>query len=107
MDAQLRQEVVERFHADAAFRESVLVDANQAVKREFGVDLPFPVRVVAEGGGYRVEPVGGASDDLNDEQLELVSGGGPKGGSGPANPRTDPSRDAFRLPQTGPTVWRG
>lgn len=83
MDAQLKQDIIERFHADEVFRQSVLADAGAAVKREFGVDLPFPARVVADGSGYRVEPIGGASDDLSDDELELVSGGAGKGG-GPA-----------------------
>ncbi len=73
------QPIIDRFHADAAFREAVLADANGAVKREFGIDLPGQVRVVSEASGYRVEPVVGAGGDLSDAQLELVSGG--KGGS--------------------------
>ncbi len=69
------QPIIDRFHADAAFRQAVLSDANGAVKREFGVDLPGQVRVVSEASGYRVEPVVGANGDLSDEQLDLVSGG--------------------------------
>jgi hypothetical protein len=42
------QPIVERFHADETFRQAVLADANGAVKREFGIDLPGQMRVVAE-----------------------------------------------------------
>ena len=69
------QTIIDRFHADEAFRQAVLADANGAVKQEFGIDLPGQVRVVSEASGYRVEPVVGAGGDLSDEQLDLVSGG--------------------------------
>jgi hypothetical protein len=69
------QPIIDRFHADEAFRQAVLADANGAVKQEFGIDLPGQVRVVSEASGYRIEPVVGASGDLSDEQLDLVSGG--------------------------------
>ncbi len=90
MDAQQRQDIVERFNTDEDFRRRVLEDANGAVKQEFGVDLPFPARVVAEGEGYRIEPAGGASSDLSDEQLELVAGGWGKGGR--VDPRIPPQK---------------
>jgi hypothetical protein len=77
------QHVIERFHADEAFRQAVLADANGAVKQEFGIDLPGQVRVVSDGEGYRVEPVMGAGGDLSDDQLDLVAGGAGKGGSVP------------------------
>ena len=71
------QPIIERFHADETFRQAVLADANGAVRQEFGIDLPGRMQVVAEGTGYRVEPVVDANGDLSDEQLELVSGGKP------------------------------
>ena len=81
------QDVVDRFHADEGFRQRVLEDANSAVKQEFGMDLPCSLRVVAEGSGYRIEPVGGSENgDLSDEQLELVSGGKYSSGSAPRTP---------------------
>jgi len=85
MDTQQQQAIIARFDSDEAFRKSVLEDASQAVKKEFGIDSPFPMRVLAEGAGYRVEPVSGITDGLSDEQLALASGG--KGGGGsPAAP---------------------
>jgi hypothetical protein len=69
------QNIIERFHADEAFRQAVLEDANGAVKQEFGIDLPGQVKVVSEGAGYRIEPVVDADGDLSDEQLDLVAGG--------------------------------
>lgn len=71
------QTVIEHFHADAAFRQAVLADANGAVKQAFGIDLPGQVQVVADASGYRIEPVASADMDLSDEQLDLVAGGKP------------------------------
>jgi hypothetical protein len=75
ISAEQQQAIVSRFKADEAFRRSVLQDANQAVKQEFGIVLPFPVRVVPDGERYRIEPVAGSIDDLSDDQLELAAGG--------------------------------
>ncbi len=95
------QPIIDRFHADAAFREAVLADANGAVKREFGIDLPGQVRVVSEASGYRVEPVVGAGGDLSDEQLDLVSGG-----KYPSAPSTyvSPTRSAGIISNNGANV---
>jgi hypothetical protein len=85
MDTQQQQAIIARFDNDEALRKSVLEDAGLAVKKEFGIDLPFPMRVLAEGAGYRIEPVSGTADGLSDGQLALASGG--KGGGGsPAAP---------------------
>src|SRR5688572_14614040 len=70
LDAQQQQQILDRFNSDEGFRKRVLDDANKAVKEEFGLDLPFPIRVVLEARGYRIEPVSGSTDDLTDDQLE-------------------------------------
>lgn len=76
MDIEQQKAILERFGSDEAFRKSVLEDAQKAVKDTFGIDLPFPVQVVADGAGYRVEPLLAAGqNELSDEHLELVAGG--------------------------------
>jgi hypothetical protein len=80
IDAQQQQAVIDRFNRDEDFRKGVLQDANQALKQEFGIVLPFPIRVIADGSSYLIEPIAGTADDLSDEELELAAGG--KGGSG-------------------------
>ena len=69
--AQQQKIIIDRFYSDEAFKKSVLDNANQAIKTEFGIDLPFPMRVVADGAGYRIEPIEDDDDHLCD-QLELV-----------------------------------
>ncbi len=95
------QTIIDHFHADEAFRQAVLADANGAVKQAFGIDLPGQVRVVAEASGYRIEPVVGAGGDLSDEQLDLVSGG--KGGSSPVS-YTSPFRSNGIISNNGANI---
>jgi hypothetical protein len=99
------QPIVERFHADETFRQAVLADANGAVKREFGIDLPGQMRVVAEGDGYRIEPVASANGDLNDEQLDLVAGGNGKGGGPPLGRPIDTRPTIVCGPPGGGRAW--
>jgi hypothetical protein len=80
IDSQQQQAILARFHNDGAFRQRLLADANRAIEEEFGLALPFPLRVVQDGEGYLVEPIPGGGGDLSDEQLELAAGG--KGGGG-------------------------
>jgi hypothetical protein len=101
MDRETRQQIIDRFHSDQTFRDRVLKDANQAVKQEFGLDLPCPMRVVADGSSYRIEPIGGSENgDLSDEQLELVSGG--KYSRGPVSQPPLPSTRFGRTNLPGP-----
>ncbi len=102
IDSQQQQVIFARFNGDEGFRKRALDDPNKAVKEEFGVDLPFPMRVVSEPDGYRIEPVAGTNDDLTDDQLEMVSGG--KGES--ASP-VSPASGANKITVGGGVVATG
>lgn len=92
LDAQQQQAILDRFNKDEGFRKRVLEDANKTVKEEFGVDLPFPMRVAMDATGYRIEPLTGTTDDLSDEQLELAAGGAGKSSGGGAPVHQDARR---------------
>ena len=66
------QKYAKRAEADPAFRAKLLKNANQAIKDEFGEDLPYALKC-KEKLSFEVESM----DGLNDGDLESVAGGTP------------------------------
>ena len=64
------QKYAKRAEADPEFRAKLLKNANQAIKDEFGEDLPYALEC-KEKLSFEVESM----DGLNDEDLEGVAGG--------------------------------
>jgi hypothetical protein len=111
VDAQQQQTIIERFINDAAFRKRALEDPNKAVKEEFGIDLPLPMRVASDGSTYWLEPAPVSENaELSDEQLELAAGGNQKpGGGGHGGPAPGPQHfpQQFRIPISGGGIVGG
>jgi hypothetical protein len=76
--------IIQRSIEDDAFRQRLLEDPKAAVEQEIGTQLPDEVRVVAVEETadtiYLVLPgtpmAGGGGEELSDQQLESVAGGG-------------------------------
>jgi hypothetical protein len=66
--------------------DQMLQDPTGFIRRELGVQLPFTAQLYEKDGNFSVAPTGliagYESDELNDELLDLVSGGEPSGGGG-------------------------
>ena len=61
-----------RASADPGFRQKLLQNANQAIKDEFGEDLPYKLKC-KEKIVFEVAPM----DEMSDADLSSVAGGGP------------------------------
>ena len=77
-EGQLREVISLRSQRDAAFRTSLLSDPKAAVERLLGQSLPSNLAVsVLEDTDRRIHLVipPAVSDELSDDQLEMVAGG--------------------------------
>ena len=78
LDAATQQQIIDRFVQDEDFRNRVLDDPNKAFKENFGIDLPYQMRVVEDDTSFRLEPViaeGAEGAELSDDQLDVAAGG--------------------------------
>ena len=82
--AEMERRIIQRSIEDDTFRQQLLADPKAAVEQELGTRLPEEVRVVAVEETadtiYLVLPstsmAGGEGEELSDQQLESVAGGG-------------------------------
>lgn len=65
---------VARLREDAAFRAAARSNLNAAAKAFMGIDLPMPMKLIETDAGVTVGPAD--TDELTDNELELVAGGG-------------------------------
>lgn len=92
--ADLYARIATAFVAEPALEQDLLADLPDAVRRHFGVKLPKPAALARTSDGFVLtydgqdydlgDPRTAAKGELNDAELELVSGGGrdpcPNGG---------------------------
>jgi hypothetical protein len=75
---ELEARLIERAQKDAKFRELLLADGNAAAEEEFGAPLPggIQLKAVEETGPtrYLVLPID--ASEIDEADLELISGGG-------------------------------
>lgn len=84
--SDLYAKIVDGVVADPAIEAALLDDFNGTVAKRFGVTLPSPGKLVRNDSGFRLSYAGQDFDlgdprnakpgELNDAELELVSGGG-------------------------------
>lgn len=83
--ADLYARIMDAFIADPTIESALLQDFKATVADRFGVDLPASGKLVRNGAGFRLtyagkdydldDPRHAAPGELNDVELELVSGG--------------------------------
>jgi hypothetical protein len=84
--SDLYNRVVEAFVSDPSLEAALLADVGATVSERFGIALPKPATLVRSGSGFRLsydgqdydlgDPRQQTKGELNDAELELVSGGG-------------------------------
>ncbi len=78
--------VVAKAWLDEAYRKELVADPKAVLSKEFGIELPdsLSIEVVEENEGklYIVIPAKPKEDQLTDEQLKAVAGGGKMTASG-------------------------
>jgi hypothetical protein len=75
-EQNLKDQIIERAQADAAFRAELVADPKAAIHAAFGVELPVGMRVVEEAADEVVLVLPAAvADAVGDRDLEAVAGG--------------------------------
>lgn len=84
--SDLYSRIAAAFVSDPALEQDLLADLPGAVRQHFGVTLPKPAGLARTSDGFRLtydgeeydigDPRTAAKGELNDAELELVSGGG-------------------------------
>ena len=74
---QVEATIAERIAADPAFRDALLADPRGVISQIAGIDIPDSVQVVLhEESLTQIHLTIPSSDELADDDLDLVAGGG-------------------------------
>ena len=84
--ADLYTRIADAFVAEPAFEQALLTDFDGAIAARFGIEMPKSGTLSRIGSGFRLtydgkdydlgDPRNATKGELNDAELELVSGGG-------------------------------